>query len=220
MTRRAQTLAASAALALIATAAPVAAGCWSAASPAEGAQVEICYLGACQRTALVLECANAGGATLEYANGWRIEVELAGGAQTTRVSRAGGPALAAADLARLTCRDLDADGGCRFPDAAQPASADPALALAEGHFRAALGVDSENVQIALADAGFYRGPIDALWGAGTRDAFAQAFDAARRAGLAHDVTTEQGHYDFVALLQTGRLRADSGAAKSRAKAVS
>jgi hypothetical protein len=191
-------------LALAATAAPAAAACWSASSPASGPQVEICEGDRCDRTALVLECARPDGAILDYANGWRIEVSLGLTGEETRVTRPNGTVLGMADLAGLGCTELDDQGGCRFPEVNQP-SADQLgaqLGWAEYHFRNALPVDSENVQLALAEAGFYRGPIDGRWGPGTARAFAEALGAARAAGLPHDLQSVDGYWDFHALLVT------------------
>ena len=99
---------------LVLTANTASAGCWNAEeSGGRGPAVEICFEGRCEHTYMVVECAGAWGAIFSYANGMTVSVELEGSEEKRRVSM-DDRVLTAQQLRRLTCRDLDADFGCRF----------------------------------------------------------------------------------------------------------
>lgn len=196
----------------------VAAACWDARQlGVQGPAVEICYGGQCEQAHMVLECANALGATIAYSNGWQIDVQISGSAAVETVSyrqRVLAPNL----LSSLTCRDLEVGAGaCRFPQtgqAAQPDASDSPLSLIEMHFRAALGVDAETVQLSLLEAGLYSGAVDGEWGPQTQDAFIDALDWAHSRGMQYDVRTENGFYDFVWSIRSALFDVDSGLSRS------
>ena len=102
------------------------------------------------------------------------------------------------------------------PDArAEQEDTADALALIEDHFTAALGVDSDYVQLQLIDAGFYTGDLapfgpdgrHSQWKPEVRNAFQAALDYARAEGIAYDLSSENGYYAFVANVRAHRLAA-------------
>ena len=189
---------------------PAAAGCWSAVdSGTSGAAVEICLDRNCEGAFLDLECANAGGTILEYSNGWRIEHTFSGTSETTTITL-NGRLVGAGELQRLSCRNLDEEGGCRFPSAGPAPLAGNPLDLIEGYFKAALEIDATHIQISLLEAGLYSGVIDGIWGRGTRGAFADALDWANSRGMSYDLSSDEGFYRFVADIRAALYDIDSG----------
>ena len=102
------------------------------------------------------------------------------------------------------------------PDApAEQEDTADALALIEDHFTAALGVDSDYVQLQLIDAGFYTGDLapfgpdgrHSQWKPEVRNAFQAALDYARAEGIAYDLSSENGYYAFVGNVRAHRLAA-------------
>jgi len=155
------------------------AACWNAdEAGVSGPAVEICLQGSCEQTNMILECAGGWGATIGYANAWAINSEIVGG-DVTRTVSLNDRILTDQQLQTLSCRNLDDDYGCRFPEitlASAGTDTDHPLDLIEQHFRNALGVDAENLQLWLLEAGLYNGGIDGQWGMRTEDAFMDALD--------------------------------------------
>lgn len=204
--------------AVIITAKQASAACWDARElGVQGPAVEICYGGQCEQANMILECAGAWGATIAYSNGWQVDVQIMGNTSTQTVSYRQ-QALAPNLLSSLTCRDLDADGGaCRFPRSGEVGpivTAASPMSLIEMHFRNALGVDAETVQLSLLEAGFYGGAIDGAWGPQTQDAFIDALDWAHSRGMQYDVRTESGFYDFVWGIRRALFDVDSGLSRT------
>jgi hypothetical protein len=178
------------------------AACWNAdEAGVQGPAVEICYQGSCERTYMALECAGGGGASIGYANGWAINSEITGNNVIQTVSF-NERALTADQLKMLSCRDLDGDYGCRFPEATIASTGgnrnDP-MSLLEGHFRNALGVDAEYVQLALLEAGLYHGAID---GAGVdEDQLSEISGHSLRVGAAQELMMRG--LDISAIMRAG-----------------
>jgi len=88
------------------------------------------------------------------------------------------------------------------------------MSLLEGHFRNALGVDAEYVQLALLEAGLYHGAFDGQWGGQTANAFIDALDWANSRGMQYDLTTEDGFYEFVWGIRAALFSVDSGLSRT------
>lgn len=193
------------------------AACWNAdEAGVSGPAVEICFEGSCEQTNMVLECAGGWGATIGYANGWAVNVEIMGGDVSRSVSL-NDRMLTDQQFQTLTCRELDGEDGCRFPEimlASAGSDADHPLDLIEQHFRNALGVDAENLQLWLLEAGLYHGAVDGRWGARTEDAFMDALDWANSRGMQYDLRTEDGFYEFVWGIRTALVDVDSGLSRT------
>lgn len=205
-----------AALAMI-TATSASAACWNAdEAGVSGPAVEICFQGSCEQTNMILECAGGWGATIGYANGWAVNVEIMGNDVSRSVSL-NERVMTDQQLQTLTCRELDAEDGCRFPEitlASAHSDADHPIDLIEQHFRNALGVDAENLQLWLLEAGLYHAPIDGQWGMRTEDAFMDALDWANSRGMQYDLRTEDGFYDFVLNIRSALFNVDSGLSRT------
>lgn len=199
------------------TANTASAGCWNAEESGErGPAVEICFEGSCEQTNMVLECAGGWGAAIGYANGWAVNVEIMGSDVSRSVSL-NDRVLTDQQLQKLTCRELDGEDGCRFPEimmASAHSDVDQPLDLIEQHFRNALGVDAENLQLWLLEAGLYHAPIDGQWSMRTEDAFMDALDWANSRGMQYDLRTENGFYDFVLNIRSALFNIDSGLSRT------
>ena len=195
----------------------VSAACWNAdEAGVSGPAVEICFEGSCEQTNMVLECAGGWGATIDYANGWAVNVEIMGSDVSRSVSL-NDRLLTDQQLQTLTCRELDGEDGCRFPEitlASAHSNSDHPLDLIDQHFRNALGVDAENLQLWLLEAGLYHGPIDGQWGMRTEAAFMDALDWANSRGMQYDLRTEDGFYDFVLNIRSALFNIDSGLSRT------
>ncbi len=204
--------------ATILTTTDASAACWNAdEAGVAGQAVKICYQGTCEQTHMVLECAGGWGAIIGYANGWAINSEIVGG-DVTRTISLNERALTNEQLQTLTCRELEAGGdGCRFPDitlASAFSDTNDPMRLIEHHFRNALGVDAENLQLSLFEAGLYRGAVDGRWGMRTEDAFMDALDWANSRGMQYDLRTEGGFYEFVWDIRNALFDIDSGLSRT------
>jgi hypothetical protein len=193
------------------------AACWNAAdSGLAGPAVEICFSGQCQQTNMISECAMSAGAFMDYANGWSVNYSIIDGQEVVSVSF-NEQAITAEAYKGFSCRDLDDDMGCRFPEALRAVTVPPGLgdlAKIEQYFRGSLGIDAEYVQLALLEAGLYDGTIDGVWGPGTADAFATALDWANSRGGQYDLSSEEGYYAFVRATRHTFFDIDSGLSRS------
>lgn len=201
----------------IMTATTASAACWNAdEAGVSGPAVEICFEGSCEQTRMVLECAGGWGATIGYANGWAVNVEIMG-SDVSRAVSVNDRVLTDQQLATLACRELDSENGCRFPEitlASAGSDADNPLDLIEQHFRNALGVDAENLQLWLLEADLYHGPIDGQWGMRTEEALMDALDWANSRGMQYDLRTEDGFYEFVWNIRSVLFNTDSGLSRT------
>ena len=81
------------------------------------------------------------------------------------------------------------------------------------YFEEALGVDAENVQLSLLEAGLYLGEIDGVWNKSTRQAFVNALDWSYSRAGGVDLSTERAFYDFVDSIREVFFDEDSGLAQ-------
>ena len=198
------------------------AGCWSANDAGDnGAKVEICFKGTCEQTYLTSECADISGAAISYKSGWYIETQITENSVTDVISL-NGVILSQAELAHLSCKDLDDEQGCRFAavstedqeltDAllSEVPTPNSDMAKIEGYFTSALEVDALGLQISLLEAGLYTGKVTGEWGEPTQTAFEDGLDWANSRGLSYDLNSDQGFYSFVWDLRTALFDEDSG----------
>lgn len=156
------------------------------------------------------------GAFIDYANGWSVDYSIIDRQEIASVSL-NGRTITADEFKAFSCRDLDDDMGCRFPEALQAGKSNSGrdgLVQIEQYFRGSLGVDAEYVQLALLEAGLYDGSIDGVWGSGTADAFAIALDWADSRGGQYDLSSEDGYYAFVRATRDAFFDIDSGLSRS------
>lgn len=198
---------------LFLSAAPSLANCWNAAdSGGPGDPVEICVNGSCERTFKTHECAGAWGLSIGYANGMLVEQDISVTPPTTVVSRSG-VAMTAGEVAGITCTDIAGAGACAFGSAqAVSAGGDDAaqMQVIRQTFEGMLGIDAENMQVSLIEAGLLTGSADGVWGPATERAFRSALAVARQNGISPDLASDVGLVQFVTAVRGLRFDPESG----------
>lgn len=191
---------------------PAFAMCWNAQESGEpGMPVEICRNGRCEVTEKIFECANADGLRIGYQNGLSVEQDLRATPPVTIVTE-NGRRLTPQEIAALTCNDIAGMGACAFDLARAPTDADITTQIAQirQQFESAMGIDAENLQVALLEAGIFTGTVDGTWGPDTEQAFIEALKIAQSYGFSPNLDDDSALYKLANAVRNWKFDPDSG----------